>query len=84
MLERVKEAIRDHWKIENSLHWTLDVSFKEDRCRKKAKKSAKNISTVRKISLAMLKSEDTYKASMNAKMLKACRKTEYLEKVLNI
>lgn len=83
-LERVKDAIRDHWKIENSLHWTLDVSFNEDQCRKRAKNSAKNISTIRKISLTMLKSEDTYKASINAKMLKACRKTEYLEKVLNI
>ena len=83
-LERVKDAIRDHWKIENSLHWTLDVSFNEDQCRKRAKNSAKNISTIRKISLTLLKSEDTYKASINAKMLKACRKTEYLEKVLNI
>lgn len=78
------DAIRKHWKIENSLHWSLDISFNEDQCRKRVKNSAKNISTVRKMALTMLKTEETFKASINAKMLKACRKTEYLEKVLNI
>lgn len=82
--EKVKNAIRKHWKIENSLHWSLDISFNEDQCRKRVKNSAKNISTVRKMALTMLKTEETFKASINAKMLKACRKTEYLEKVLNI
>ena len=80
--EKIKDAIRNHWKIENSLHWTLDISFNEDQCRKRVKNSAKNISTIRKIALSILKKEKTFKGSINAKMLKACRKTEYLDKVL--
>ena len=80
--EKIKDAIRNHWKIENSLHWTLDISFNEDQCRKRVKNSAKNISTIRKMALSMLKTEESFKGSINAKMLKACRKTEYLEKVL--
>ncbi len=31
--QRVLSAVRSHWGIENGLHWTLDITFDEDRCR---------------------------------------------------
>ncbi len=82
--ERIQRGIREHWSIENSLHWVLDVCFDEDQCRKRIKNSAANISTVRKIAVNMMKSETSYKASIVGKMLKAGRNTNYLEKVLAV
>lgn len=83
-LEKIAKMIRNHWGIENSFHWVLDMDFNEDQCRKRMKNSAKNIATVRKIALNMLKLEKTYKASIKSKILKAARNTSYLEKVLGI
>lgn len=83
-LEKIAKMIRNHWGIENSFHWVLDMDFNEDQCRKRMKNSAKNIATVRKIALNMLKLEKTYNASIKSKILKAARNTSYLEKVLGI
>lgn len=49
------ENIRSHWAIENKLHWSLDVSFKEDSSRKRMGNSAANFGLVTKIVLTMLK-----------------------------
>ena len=38
----VGDAIRSHWGIENSLHWSLDMAFREDECRKRKDNSAEN------------------------------------------
>jgi predicted transposase YbfD/YdcC len=47
--------IRDHWAEENCLHWTLDMTFREDEQRKRANHAAKNFAVVRKIGLNLLK-----------------------------
>jgi len=47
--------IRDHWTVENNLHWTLDMSFREDEQRKRANHAAENFAVVRKIALNILK-----------------------------
>lgn len=52
--ELVGKAIRSHWCIENSLHWVLDVTFREDDSRIKEKNAIENISLVRKIALNLL------------------------------
>ena len=62
--------IRQHWGIENKLHWTLDMVFDEDRQRKRSKNAANNFSYIRKIALNTLK-KDTSKASLVTKRLKA-------------
>jgi predicted transposase YbfD/YdcC len=36
------KLIRDHWAVENNLHWTLDMVFREDEQRKRAKHAAEN------------------------------------------
>lgn len=62
--------IRQHWGVENKLHWSLDMIFNEDRQRKRAKNAADNFSYIRKIGLNLLK-KDTSKGSLVTKRLKA-------------
>ena len=47
--EAFNKYIRMHWGVENSLHWTLDMTFREDEQRKRDKNSAQNFAIVRKI-----------------------------------
>jgi predicted transposase YbfD/YdcC len=63
-------ASRSHWGIENNLHWVLDVAFKEDECRTRKDHSARNLATMRRAILNMLKREQT-KMSIKTKRLKA-------------
>jgi predicted transposase YbfD/YdcC len=67
--ETIATAIRSHWKIENNLHWVLDVVFKEDDSRIRDEIAAQNMSWVRKMSAFFLK-QDQSKMSMRRKMLK--------------
>lgn len=52
--KRFNELIRQHWSIENNLHWHLDVTFKEDSCRARTGFAAENLSAMRKIALHRL------------------------------
>ena len=54
---KMAHAVRSHWKIENNLHWHLDVSFGEDKSRKRHKNAAQNFSSVLKLSLNILQKE---------------------------
>jgi predicted transposase YbfD/YdcC len=47
--------VRGHWGIENGLHWVLDVSFDEDRCRMRTDHSAENMALLRRLALSLLK-----------------------------
>ena len=49
------EAVRDHWRIENNLHWTLDVIFNEDRSRLRIGHGAKNMAVVRHFALNLVR-----------------------------
>ena len=49
------QLIRSHWSIENTLHWTLDMVFREDECRKRKGYSAENFTLVTKIAFNLLK-----------------------------
>lgn len=80
---QLNEKIRDHWKIENSLHWVLDVAFHEDQSQKRAGNAAQNFSVINRIALNLLKS-DIRKGSIKGKRLKAAWNDKYLEHVLRI
>ena len=73
-----------HWGVENSLHWTLDMIFREDEQRKRDKNSAQNFAIVRKIVLNLLKQEDSKKLSLRTKRLKAGWDNNFLLKILKI
>jgi predicted transposase YbfD/YdcC len=82
--EQINRSIREHWKIENSLHWILDVAFNEDRDRKRAGNAAQNFSVINRIALNLLKNEPSSKRGIKGKRLKAGWDNQYLEMVLKI
>lgn len=63
--QRIAEAIRTHWSIENNLHWHLDVSFNEDAARRTGN-AAQNVSLMNKIALMVIK-KNARKGSVKAK-----------------
>lgn len=72
---------RRHWAIENSLHWVLDVQFGEDHMRMRVKNAAENMNVLRHMTLNLLKSETSYKGSINLKRKKCLLSPDYLLKV---
>ena len=79
---RFATAVRSHWAVENSLHWVLDVSMKEDDCQIYRGNAAEILSGARKLALNMLRAETTRKVSVPRKQKRAHGSTDYLEKVL--
>jgi predicted transposase YbfD/YdcC len=81
--EEYMKWVRGHWGIENSLHWVLDVCFREDEQRHWAGNSAENLSWLRKLALCLLKAEKNSKGkSIRRRRLLAGWKNEYLLSVL--
>ncbi len=80
----LNEAIRQHWAIENQLHWTLDVAFGEDKSQKRAGYAAQNFSLINKVALNLLKNEKSKKRrSMKVKRHKAGWDNDYVFQLLN-
>ncbi len=79
---RFGEAVREHWGIENSLHWQLDVTFQEDQCRIRKGHADANFSSLRRTALSLLKNESTLKVGIKNKRLTAAWDNAYLEQVL--
>jgi predicted transposase YbfD/YdcC len=82
--QRLNAAIRQHWGIENKLHWVLDVDFDEDLCRKRAGHSAQNFSILQRIALNLLKQDKSSKRSIKGKRLHAAWKHSYLFNLLGV
>ena len=80
--EQLLDAVRAHWSIENSLHWSLDVTFKEDHSRVRKDHGPQNLATLRNISHNMLKRENSLKVDIQGKRLQASWREDYLLKVL--
>ncbi len=81
-VRRFGEAVRGHWAVECTLHWVLDVTFREDECRVRKDHAPDNFSTVRKLALNLLRAEKSINSSIPMKQAKASRKTEYLDKII--
>jgi len=67
----VLEAVRAYWGVENNLHWTMDVTFDEDRCRTRKDDSPLNFAVIRHASFNILKADNS-RRSLRRKRLRAC------------
>jgi predicted transposase YbfD/YdcC len=78
-------AARSHWEIENSLHWVLDVTFREDGCRVRKGHAPQNLSALRKLALALLRTDQTYpKRSLRSRRKTADRLPDYRASLLKL
>ena len=61
---KLAHAVRSHWRIENSMHWVLDVAFGEDQCRVRVENAAQNFAILRRIAMNLLKRDTTPKVGL--------------------
>lgn len=80
--EQLLMATRYHWAVENSLHWVLDVTFREDEARIRLGHAAHNMAILRQLALNILKKPD-FKESIRRRRKKAALDTTYLENILD-
>ena len=64
-------AIRSHWRIENALHWVLDVTFREDDSRVRDRTAARNLALLRKIALNLVARDRGSRTSLRGRRKKA-------------
>jgi len=81
--ENLLNIIRSHWGIENSLHWVLDMAFREDESRVRQGHAAENFAIIRHLCLNLLKKETTAQCGLKAKRMLAGWDMNYLFKVLS-
>ena len=82
--QKLVESVRSHWRIKNSLHWVLDVGFREDDCRIIKDNAPQNFAIIRHISLNLLNQEKTSKTGAKNKRLRAGWDDDYLIKLLAV
>ena len=75
-------GVRNHWHIEINLHWSLDVSFYDDKNRARTGNAQENLSIIKRIALNMLSNEQTAKIGLKAKRKKAGWNNDYLKKII--
>lgn len=80
-VRQFSEAVRGHWGIENSMHWTLDVTFREDECRIRKDHGPDNFALLRRMALTLIK-RDTSRGSVRRKRKRAGWSKEALLNIL--
>jgi predicted transposase YbfD/YdcC len=81
-VKKFAQAVRNHWGIETSLHWVLDVSFREDESRLHKGHGQENMALIRRLAASLLHQEPTCKAGIACKRKCAGWNNDYLIKVL--
>ena len=81
-IDRLAKTARDHWGVE-SMHWLLDVEFKDDLSRYRSGFGAKNMSIIRRYALNLVRAEKT-KKSVKTRRKSASWNTEFLLKILQL
>ena len=82
--QHFNQYIRSHWAIENKLHWSLDVTFKEDSSKKRVGNSAHNFNIITKIAMTMINDVKIKGLSKPKKRVKAVLNKEFRELLLKI
>ena len=81
--KQIMTAKRAHWGIENSLHWVLDLTFREDESRARKGDSAENFNILRQIAYNILKSDTSFKDSFPNKQFRCMLDISYLEYIVD-
>lgn len=82
--QALAKAVRSHWAVENELHWSLDVGFREDACQVRKDNAPANLACVRRMALTQLKQETGKKLGIQGKRRRAGWDSAYLETVLRM
>ncbi len=81
-VKKLASLIRGHWGIENTLHWTLDVIFAEDRSRIRKGNGPEIASVFRKLALMVLQRDTSSNGSLRGKRLQAGWNEDFLQRIL--
>jgi len=81
-VRRLARAIRQHWGIENGLHWVLDVAFNEDRMRQRDRHGIENLALLNRLAVSVLRQDKTVKAGVKCKRKTAGWDDDYLLQLL--
>lgn len=81
-VRRFAHAVRQHWGIENGLHWVLDVTFHEDLSRARVASQPENLSVLRHFALNLIKLETSTKDSLRGKRQRASWSDDYVLQIL--
>lgn len=76
------DAARSHWQVENNLHWSLDVVFKEDDWKTKKAAAAANLAVLRRLTASLLRQDTSSKISAPQKRFQCALNPDYLLLVL--
>jgi predicted transposase YbfD/YdcC len=82
--EPLAAAVRDHWGIENGLHWCLDMYFNEDRSRARTQNAPANLALLRRWVLSLLRRDETVKGGLEKKRLQAAWSDAIREQLLGL
>jgi predicted transposase YbfD/YdcC len=82
-IRRFAQAVRSHWGIENSLHWVLDVTFREDESRIRTGAAPENFTLLRHIAVNMLNRDPSDTRSLAMKRRRAGWDNTYLAQILH-
>lgn len=82
--KRFARAARGHWAVENSLHWSLDIAFREDDSRVRAGHAQENLATIRRLALTLIKQDSLRKIGVKASRKRAGWDSAYLMKLLSL
>jgi predicted transposase YbfD/YdcC len=82
--EKLGDLVRRHWGIENRCHWVLDVTFDEDQCRVRKGHAAQNLALLRKLTLNLLRVDQTIKDTMRGKRIRAALCEQTLETLMKL
>jgi len=77
------QVIRSHWRIENSLHWVLDVTFREDDSRVRTGHAPQNFAIIRHLALNLLRQDTSRRVGLANKRFRAALDTAYLRSILD-
>jgi predicted transposase YbfD/YdcC len=81
-VKQLAKLIRQHWSIENQLHWVLDVTFTEDASRIRKDQAPQTIAMLRRLAVSILSQDTSVKDNVRGKRYRASLSTDVLESIL--